>query len=163
MSTSRYPRGTILRCFFPYDTHPQIPGPKAHYCLLAEQVELPGESLLAVCYGTSRLDNNLIRKHNGVIFSVPSGLIRGTMTGPVTHFVADHVALIKPTERWMELDWSARLDFMRPEKRENDPRRARLYTEFQAVEEAALRMVEEAVLHFQATGTVGLLPGKTLR
>jgi len=153
MPTSQFLRGAVLKCRFPYDHHPHRPGPQPHYCLFAKQIEVGEQQVVAVCYGTSRLDDALIEAHQGLIFDVPSSFVRGTMPGPITHFVADHVAIL-PID-WIQQDFVARLDFMREEKRQNDTTRRRLYQQFEAFESAMKIAAVQATQHFTQTGQMG--------
>ena len=111
--TTSYSRGSVLKCLFPYDTKPSLPGPQSHYCLFISDYAIAGKTYATVCYGTSRLDDDLIRSHKGCILSVPSQFIKGKMPGIVTHFIADHVALISLDDAWVYPYFQARLDFVR--------------------------------------------------
>jgi len=70
MPTPNLIRGAVLKCSFPYDTDPAQPGPQPHYCLYIDSIEVQGSRSIALCYGTSRLDEGLLRAHNGAILSV---------------------------------------------------------------------------------------------
>lgn len=86
----------MLKCLFPYDNDPHQPGPKPHYCLVADiPFSVGDQHYVAVAYGTSKLDENLLRAHRGLILSVDSAHLKGSaLPGPVSHFVLDHVALL---------------------------------------------------------------------
>lgn len=157
-------RGSIVRAYFPFDSDPRRRGPFAHYCLFSDRLDgADGRSVYVVAYGTSRLDEDMIKQHghgNGIL-SIDSKFVRGEMSGPVTHFLARHVAVIPST--WVQENFSTRLDFMRPHSRENDLQRQRLFKEFEAFEAVLDEASYEALDYFEKTGRVGLQPGKTLR
>lgn len=163
MPTSHFPRGAVLKCRFPYDSNPHQPGPQPHYCLFAEETELADKRFVAVCYGTSRLDSALISAHEGFIFDVSSNFVRGAMPGPITHFIVDHVAVLPLDKFWVYLNFEARLDFMREEKRQNDMTRRRLYAQYEMLEPVLKDAAFDALDSFLTSGQVGLPPGKTLR
>jgi hypothetical protein len=154
-------RGAVLKCRFPYVQSPARPGPLPHYCLFVEQRSVNGRGAVAVCYGTSRLDPQLLQSHDGAILSVASAFIKGKMPGPVSHFVCDHVALV--AEDWIYMDFVARLDFMRPDSRVGDAHRQRLYEQFVALEEVMEAAALEALHHCTVSQCFGLPPGKSLR
>lgn len=160
MLPTSFARGTVLKCLFPYDTNPNRPGLQPHYCLFIEEVAIAELRYVAVCYGTSRLDDDLIRTHRGCILSVPSQFIKGNMPGIVTHFIADHVALIALSKEWIYFHFHARLDFIREQK---DPQRQRLYKDFEVFERTMQLSALDAVQYFSETGKAGLPFGKTLR
>lgn len=162
MPTS-YPRGTVLKVYFPYDDSPSLPGPQVHYCMFIEQYSFGGKDYAAVCYGTSRLDEKLIQSHQGLIWSVDSKFIKGEMPGHVTHFVADHVALIALNDTWVRPDFQARLDFMREDKRKNDVQRQRLFQQFEAFEKCLEQAALDTLAKCTEAGRIGLPPGKKLR
>lgn len=155
-----YPRGTVLKCYFPYDSNPSQPGPLPHYCLVVEDYELAGQRYAALCYGTSKLDDRLMRTHRGLVFSVPSNCISGAMPGVITHFIGDHVALVSLDDRWRYPKFQARLDFVREQK---DPQRRRLFEQFTLFERAMVTNAIDALDHFRKTGKLGLPRGKLLR
>lgn len=163
MTPANFVRGTVLKCSFPYDTTPNQPGPLPHYCLYIASGDADGGArYVAVCYGTSRLDNALLRTHSGAILSVASQFISGDkLPGEVTHFVCSHVAILP--EAWLYGNFAARLDFIRPERRQNDQRRQRLYEQFQALERVMARAALDALEHTVSSGHFGLPPGKSLR
>jgi len=155
-------RGSILKCRFPFDSAPGLPGPNAHYCMFSDMHSEGGQPYFAVAYGTSRLDPALISAHgtrHGIL-SIGSTFIRGAMTGPVTHFIARHVAIVPIS--WVYSNFSARLDFMRPEAR-TDQHRLTMYRQFEAFEEIMDRAALSALNHFLTTGQPGLPPGALLR
>ena len=158
--TTSYSRGSVLKCLFPYDTKPSLPGPQPHYCLFISDYAIAGRTYATVCYGTSRLDDDLIRSHKGCILSVPSQFIKGKMPGIVTHFIADHVALISLDDAWVYPTFQARLDFIREQR---DPQRQRLYKDFEAFEKAMKFAALDVLKFFRVTGQLGLPAGKTLR
>jgi len=82
------------------------------------------------------------------------------MPGVVTHFIADHVALIALSKEWIYSNFQARLDFIREQK---DPQRQRLYKDFEAFERTMQFAALDAIRHFSETGKAGLPSGKTLR
>jgi hypothetical protein len=150
-------RGAVVLCDFPFETKPTLRGPTRHYCLFVDQCSgLDGSPLLIVAYGTSRLDEQMARLHtpgHGVL-SVPSQFIKGSsMPGKVTHFLARHVALIPPD--WVYPKFSARLDFIRPERR-TTAHHAKLYQEFELFEDVMDLAADKAVEYNLATGLVGL-------
>lgn len=157
MGTSNFVRGAVIKCSFPYVDSPSSPGPHPHYCLFIDAFELSGDKYVAVCYGTSRLDDALLEHHSGAVFSVDSRFVKGSpMPGRVTHFVCSHVAVIP--DRWIYSNFSARLDFIRPERREGDHVRQRLFTLFEVMESIMLKEALTAVNHMRRTGKPGL-PG----
>ncbi|WP_396334143.1 hypothetical protein [Burkholderia anthina] len=166
MSSSPFVRGAVLKCRFPYDSHPNQPGPRPHYCLSVTQFESSGTLYAAVCYGTSKLDEPLLRKHAGMILSVPSSFIRGEMPGPVTHFIGDHIAFVPYNSKWFYMDFQARLDYVREKDRQGDFKRQRLYQDFVRFEEIMAASVGQDV-DFWAQNenrqVLGLPPGKKLR
>ena len=159
--TPGYLRGAVLKCRFPYDHSPRHPGPQPHYCLFIEQLQGIETPLIALCYGTSRLDQDLLRAHQGAVLSVPSTLVRGAMPGHVTHFVCDHVALVP--ESWIYKDFNARLDFIRPDSRVNDPNRQHLYRQFEALEPIMVQATLDALKTHRRTGLPGLPTDSALR
>lgn len=161
MPTPNLVRGAVLKCSFPYDSAPTQPGPLPHYCLYIDSVEVEGSRYVAVCYGTSRLDEELLRAHSGAVLSVASQFIKGDMPSGVAHFVCNHVAAIP--EAWIYGNFVARLDFIRAERRRTDQRRQRLYEAFEAVEDVMERAALDVLNHFTSTGRIGLPSGTTLR
>lgn len=157
-------KGSILKCKFPWDSHPKVPGPFPHYCLLASVEEIEGQTLVAVAYGTSRMDRDLERSHSGLVFDVPSTYIRGDeMSEGVTHFVCDLVALLPYNDDWVYRNWRARLAFMRESERANDRRAARYYEQFLSFELTLRKATFEALDDMLSTGSFGLPAGKKLR
>lgn len=162
MTATNYVRGTVLKCSFPYEDNPSGPGPQPHYCLFIEAVEVDGRWCHFVCYGTSRLDDDLIAKHRGAIFSVDSSLIKGSpMPGRVTHFVCSHVALIE--EFWIFPGFQARLDFMHPKRRKDDKLRERMYQQYVAIEQIMVSQALIALNFYRDTGKLGLPTDSSLR
>lgn len=160
----QYPRGSIVLTAFPFEESPSTRGPKKHFCLVIDSVELDGRKLFAVVYGTSQLDKALLDNHAGAVMSMPREFVkirRGFMESAVGHFVLNHVALV-PGE-WIDQSFEGRLDFMREESRVNDPLRQRLYRLFLACEPVMQMAALEATKHATATGRFGLPPGKSLR
>lgn len=156
-------RGAVLKCQFPFDSHPDRPGPWPHYCLYIDSVDSEaGIRYVAVCYGTSRLDDVLMRAREGAILSVSSQYIAGSeLPGPVSHFVASHVAILP--EDWIYSNFFARLDFIRPEKRSTDARRQRLFEQFVALEPVMASAALDALHYTLKSGRPGLPPGRHLR
>ncbi|WP_163013100.1 hypothetical protein [Burkholderia stabilis] len=165
MQASQIARGVVLKCLFPYDNDPHQPGPKPHYCLVADiPFSVGDQHYVAVAYGTSKLDENLLRAHRGLILSVDSAHLKGSaLPGPVSHFVLDHVALVPLHEDWIYSDFRARFDFMREEQRRNDRERQRLYETFLLAERQMLAATDELLETFDRTQLIGLPQGKTLR
>jgi hypothetical protein len=163
MDTS-LPRGAVVLCNFPYDDNPNVPGPTAHFCIVVESFEHKGQQFAAVCYGTSADDQALFAQHHGNVMTVSSSLIKGIeMSKGRTNFLADHVAIVPLNDKWFVPTVRGRLDIFRPEKRENDVQRARLFQQFEKLEKVMLRGAMIAAAHLLQTGKVGLPPGKTLR
>jgi hypothetical protein len=165
MTTTQFLRGSVVLCDFPFVERPHQRGSSEHFCLFVH-AEVEGDrNLVAVCYGTSRLDEKMLSAHrSGAIFSVPKSLIKissGFMPGDVAHFVCDHVALIP--ESWINDRFKARLDFMRADVRQNDPARARMFAAFEKVEPLMQLAAIQAVEHKRTTGLLGLPPGRSLR
>ncbi|QMI49747.1 hypothetical protein [Burkholderia sp. MBR-1] len=163
MASSPFVRGAVVKCRFPYDARPDKPGPQPHYCLLIAEFELGERTYAAVCYGTSRLDEQLIRAHAGMILSVPSRFIKGPMPGPVTHFVADHVAIIPHDEQWFYLSFKARLDYIPERARKGDFQRQRLFQDFLRHEAAMNVAAAQAAESLLELGRIGLPPNRKLR
>ncbi|KAF7964131.1 hypothetical protein AWV80_41755 [Cupriavidus sp. UYMU48A] len=165
MDASQIVRGVVLKCLFPYDNDPHQPGQKPHYCLVADvPFALGDQHYVAVVYGTSKLDEDLMRAHRGLILSVDSAHVKGSaLPGPVGHFVLDHVALLPFTKDWIYSDFRARFDFMRPEQREKDRKRQRLYEDFLLAERRMLAATDELLETFDRCKLIGLPAGKTLR
>lgn len=162
MATPNFVRGSVVKCSFPYVDSPSSPGPQPHYCLFVDSFEIDGHQYYAVCYGTSRLDDALLSNHSGAIFSVDSNLVKGSpMPGRVTHFVCSHVAVIP--DRWVYQNFSARLDFIRPERREGDHVRKRMYQQFESLEPIMDQEALIAVNYCRRTGKPGLPDDATLR
>lgn len=165
MDASQIARGVVLKCLFPYDNDPHQPGRRPHYCLVADSpFALRDQHYVAVAYGTSKLDETLLRAHRGLVLSVDSAHLKGSaLPGPVGHFVLDHVALLPLTKDWIYPDFRARFDFMRPEQRENDRQRQRLFEVFLLAERRMLAATDDLLETFDRTKRIGLPPGKTLR
>lgn len=164
MTTTQYLRGSVVLCDFPFVERPDQRGSSEHFCLVVHAEEEDGRKLVAVCYGTSRLDEKMLASHGGAILSVPSRFIkisRGKVPGDVAHFVCDHVALIP--ESWINDRFTGRLDFIRADARQSDPVRQRLYQAFERFESLMQVAALQAVEHKRITGKVGLPPGKSLR
>lgn len=135
-----------------------------HFCIVVDSVQRNGQTLFALCYGTSRLDEMLLESHGGGILSVPNQFLKvqkGFVEGPVTHYVLDHVALV-PGE-WIDERFDARFDFMREENRKNDPLRLRLFKVLEACEPAMQMGALQAIRHYEVTGRPGLPVGKAVR
>jgi hypothetical protein len=160
MSAANFVRGGIVQARFPFDHAPGRPGPSFHYCLFVEAFQLESRQLYALCYGTSRLDEDLMAQHRGAVLSVASDYIRGTMSGGITHFVCDHVAIV--AESWLKPNFTARLDFIREDRR-TDARRQSLYRQFEAMEPVMRRAALDVAQHALETGQLGLPPGARLR
>lgn len=164
MVTKQYPRGSVVLAKFPFDDLPSEPGRLKHFCLVVDSVSRNGQTLFALCYGTSRLDEVLVASHCGGILSVPSTFLKvqkGVVEGPVGHYVLDHVALV-PGD-WIDDRFEGRFDFMREEARNGDRVRQRLYKVFEACEAAMQVAALEAIRHFETTGRLGLPLGKSVR
>jgi len=164
MSTTQYLRGSVILCDFPYQTSPNQRGPSEHFALFVEAFEDQGKRYVAACYGTSRLDDELLAVHGGAILSIPTQFIRitsGKMPQGVGHFVCDYVAIIP--EEWINVRFAGRLDFMRSESRKNDLLRNRLFGAFERFEPIMQLGAVEAAKHMKLTGQVGLPAGKKLR
>ncbi|MBW5284132.1 hypothetical protein [Burkholderia gladioli] len=163
METS-LPRGSVLRCRFPYEENPHTPGPTWHYCLLSGQYEFAGDILVAVCYGTSAVDETLFAKHRGSILTVDKQFIKGIdLPKDRGSFIADRVALVPLHEEWIDLQHVGRLDIFREKKRMADAQRASLFEDFGRIEKIMLRSTMDTAANFLKTGNVGLPPSKTLR
>lgn len=170
MSSMSLFRGTVVKCNFPFDVCPNKPGPKPHYCLYMDSVACDGKQYVAVAYGTSRLDTKMMDSHQGLILSVPANCISGSIPSMSTdratistHFIADHIALLEVNAAWIYPNFSARLDFIREEKRHGDMRRQRLFHSFEYFEKHCQRSANEAITLFLSTKRVGLPQGKVLR
>lgn len=165
MTPAQYARGQVALVDFPFVERPTERGPKSHFCLVIRAVETQAsERLVAVCYGTSRLDEKLLSAQGGAVLSIPSQFIKvtsGFLPGEVAHFVLAHVALVP--ESWIDNRLAARLDFMRVESRTNDSTRQRLYQGFVAAEPIMKMAALQAIDHWETTGNIGLPPGKALR
>lgn len=76
----------MLKCLFPYDNDPHQPGPKPHYCLVADiPFSVGDQHYVAVAYGTSKLDENLLRAHRGLILRGQfKKTLEGLLTSPAT-------------------------------------------------------------------------------
>jgi hypothetical protein len=161
MASSNLVRGSVVKCQFPYVERPHSPGPKPHYCLFIDSLDVNSDKLVAVCYGTSRLDDDLIGRHNGAILSVDNALIKGSpMPGRVAHFACSRVAVIR--QSWIYTNFNARLDFIRPERR-FDALRARMFELYERLEPVMVQAALAAVDHYQRTGRPGLPQDATLR
>lgn len=155
-------RGSIVKCLFPYVDRPHTQGPLPHYCLFIEAFRLAEQQVIAVCYGTSRLDAPLMARHQGFVLSVDNSLIKGSRPpGRVTHFVCSHVALLD--EHWVYPNFTGRFDFMRHDSRKADPVRNRMFEQFLAMEPVMEREALNVLRHHQSTGRLGLPDGSTLR
>jgi hypothetical protein len=164
MAPAQYSRGQVVLADFPYSEWPARRGDKQHFCLVIDTVESQDVRLVAVCYGTSRLDEDLLAAHGGCVLSIPRPFVKvrsGFMNSSVMHLVLDHVALIP--EDWIDQRFMARLDFMREDIRKNDPYRERLYKAFVAAEPVMQMSALQAVLYTQESGLIGLPPRKVLR
>lgn len=164
MTNAQFLRGQVVLAGFPTFERPDAPAAKLHFCLVVDTVDLGQERLIAVAYGTSKLDEELLETHSGAVLSIPTSHIkigRGFMSGEVAHFVLSHVALIP--QEWIDTSFAARFDFMRPEARQNDPIRRRLYNAFVAAEPIMQSAALQAARHTEQTGCLGLPPGKLLR
>lgn len=156
-------RGSVLLARFPFDECPKLPGPSLHFCLFVEKFDLGEVAVAAMAYGTSRLDETLLREHRGLILSVPAMHIRGAqMPAPVTHFVMDHVAVLPLVEHWYEPSFTARLACFKPADRA-DPLRRRLLEQFEQFEPVLRASAVDAVQDMHKTRMFGLPEGKRLR
>lgn len=156
-------RGTVLLARFPYDQAPKLPGPSLHFCLVAGAFEHGQVKAAAVAYGTSRLDDDLLEQHRGLILSVPAQHIRGAqMPGPVTHFVVDHVAVLPLVEPWVQPRFTARLDCFKA-VHDADPLRRRLRYQFEQLEPVLRESAIDATRDLIRTRRYGLPEGKLLR
>lgn len=164
MSPAPYTRGRIVLADFPYVENPHRRGPKQHFCMLVGWHEIAGKPHAALCYSTSRLDEDLLQSYGGALLSVPLAYIkvsRGFMTAPVTHFVTQHIALVP--EDWIDLRFDARLDFIREDRRHKDPVRERLYRSFASCERLMIRATTDVVRYCEEAGQVGLPSRSFLR
>jgi len=164
MAPAQYSRGQVVLADFPYSEWPSNRGDKQHFCLVIDTVESQNVRLVAVCYGTSQLDEDLLASHGGGVLSIPKAYVKirsGFMNAPVMHLVLEHVALIP--EEWIDTRFNGRLDFMRENSRQNDPYRERLYKAFVACEPVMQMSALQAVLYTQESGLIGLPPRKVLR
>jgi len=164
MDSSRFPRGTVLLCNFPYDNNPHQPGPEPHFCLVVDAYEHEGKQYVAVCYGTSSFEKVLLDRHQGLVLTVGKEFIKGIdLPKGRGNFLADHVALLPLDEAWIVPSVQGRFDFIREKKREKDAQRARLYAQYLALEKSMLRATLEVLTSFIETGKLGLPQGKKLR
>lgn len=164
MDLSTLTRGSIVKAAFPFEDAPDRPGPFDHYCLFVDRLVSEQTELVMLAYGTSRMDDNLARRHGvgGGILSIDSKLVKGDrMGGPVTHFLARHVATVP--KDWIDPKFRARLDFMRPETRQTDAHRQRMYRLFEIFEDVMDGFAHEATKHLARSGRIGLAPGSRLR
>lgn len=164
MHDAQYARGAVLLADFPYDSRPHQRGPREHFCLAMGAVVHEGQRYVAVCYGTSRLDNELLSAHGGAVLSVPTQFIRihsGRMPAGVGHFVCDHVAIVP--DAWVNGTFLGRFDFMKVQSRQQDPLRQRLYETYELFEPILQQGVLAGVKMLRETGRCGLPPGKKLR
>lgn len=103
MTAAQYSRGQVVLADFPFTERPHERGPRQHFCLVIDTVESQEERLIAICYGTSRLDDDLLAAHGGGVLSIPRAFMKirsGFMDEVVGHFVLDHVALVP--ESWLD-------------------------------------------------------------
>lgn len=155
-------RGAVVLANFPFTDRPKLPGRLPHYCLVAATATLQDLRMVAVAYGTSRLDEELMRAHAGAILSVPSQLIKGaTMPGPVTHFVMDHVAVMPIHEAWVH-PVTARLDCFKAHHAQ-DPYRRQLLANFARMEHVLGDAAVKALSEQARTRQFGLPGGAKLR
>jgi hypothetical protein len=163
MNPSLIKSGTVLKCQFPYDDAPHSPGPKTHFCLAVDApLEYRGRTYVVVAYGTSRIDDDLLDAHQGVVLTVKSSFIKGDpLPKDRGHFV-DHVALLPLTEEWI-LPFHAEFDFMTKEQRGTDPQRYEIWRAFEFSKSVMFRATHEVLDHFLKTKKVGILPGAKLR
>ncbi|NMM01569.1 hypothetical protein HHL24_26980 [Paraburkholderia sp. RP-4-7] len=157
MDTSRFPRGTVLLCYFPYDDAPDRPGPDPHYCMVVDEFQHNGKEYVAVCYGTSSFSESLFAKHDSRVLTVGRQFISGIdMPKDRGNFVADRVAILPVTDQWIVPTVRGRLEFLRRAKRESDVQHARLYAEYMKLEKVMIHAMTIAAKSFSVTGKVGL-------
>lgn len=164
MVSKQYPKGSVVLAHFPYEERPNQRGPSKHFCIVVDVVERNGQTLFALCYGTSQLDEKLLESHGGAVMSVPVPLVkvqRGFIEGRVGHFVLHHVAVVPG--HWLDDRFEGRFDFMREENRKDDPVRQRMFKVWQACEPTMQMAALEAIRHFESTGRPGLPVGKAIR
>ncbi|CAM8643512.1 hypothetical protein MCEMSEM18_03571 [Comamonadaceae bacterium] len=156
-------RGAILKCLFPFEDKPDLPGPSPHYCLLVESFEHEGKTFVIVAYGTSKLDAALQSAHP--VLDIPTNLLSGSAISAnqgVIHILCDHLAVIPFDSKWVYMTFSARLGIFKPEHTQQ-PARRNLLAKFQKAEPfiktAAISLVTEFVAHRK----VGIKPGTKLR
>lgn len=164
MSTAPNTRGRIVLADFPYTERPHKRGPKQHFCMLVDWREIAGKRHAALCYSTSRLDEDLLNACGGAVLSVPLAYIkvsRGFMSAPVTHFLTQRIAVVP--EDWIDDRFQARLDFIREDRRHEDPVRERLYQSFASCERLMIRATTDVVRYCEEAGQVGLPSRSFLR
>lgn len=164
MDASLVERGAVLKCLFPYDSDPHVPGEKPHYCLAVNSpVSFKGSVYVVVAYGTSKMDDDLMRAHSGLVLTVPAVRIKGDRpTEERGHFILDQLAILPFNDLWIR-PFLGKLDFIDEKGRGKDAESQRLYKSFVACSGLMYPYMRELLQHFLETRQVGLLPGKTLR
>lgn len=165
MDASTITRGTVLKCYFPYDEAPHQPGPKPHYCLAVETpFEHRGVVYVVVAYSTSRIDDRLVQAHRGAaLFTVPSEFISGdSMPHGLGHYLLDRVAVLPLTSKWF-LPFRAKFNFTTEKACGGDSKRLDMYERFVLAQRVLLAATREVLLHFVNTNEVGLAPNTQLR
>jgi hypothetical protein len=154
-------RGGVVRCSFPFQSQPHLPGPAPHYCLVIKREESEG-AVTALAYGTSRLDPQMLSAQRGSILSVPTTALTGIHRPPgvVSHILCNHVAVLP--DAWIDPHFNCRLGFMRNEKRTTPHLRA-LYDTFEDLELVLFRAADRVFDAFKQTRLLGLTAGSTLR
>jgi hypothetical protein len=156
-------RGAILKCLFPFEEKPDLPGPNPHYCLLVESFEHEGKTFLIVAYGTSKLDAALQSAHP--VLDIPTNLLSGSAISAnqgVIHILCDHLAVIPFDSKWVYMTFSARLGVFKPEHK-HQPARRNLLAKFEKAEAVIYAAAISLVTEFLTHGKVGIKPGSRLR
>ncbi|MDT8992770.1 hypothetical protein RQP54_17995 [Curvibacter sp. APW13] len=156
-------RGALLKCLFPFEDKPDLPGKSPHYCLLVESYEHEGKTFLIVAYGTSKLDAALQRAHP--VLDIPTNLLSGSAIDAnqgVIHILCDHLAIIPFDSKWVYMNFSARLGVFKPEHA-MQPARRNLRERFERAEPVIRAAAISLLREFLATRKVGLKPGARLR
>lgn len=157
MDTSRFPRGTVLLCRFPFDEYPTEPGPEPHFCLVLEEVMLAGKPHVFVCYGTSSFDDALFKRYAHNVLSVDSRFIEGIdMPKDRGNFIPDRIAIIPVDDAWIVPGIQGRVTCIRPPRIGNDAQHARLYAQYRAFQPVFASAIKRSIDSVLTTGQVGL-------
>ncbi len=164
MDSSHIDYGVLVKCLFPYVGAPAKPGPRPHYCMaLAPELPFKGRKFIAVAYGTSKLDDDLLEEHQGMILRVSSEFIKGEKPPqPTGYFVMDHVAVIPYEKEWV-LPFSARFDFVTVEQSRKSAAHGRLYENLLFTRPFSNAAAKRAVTRLIQTGAIGLIGAAKLR